>query len=154
MKYLRMIKQAFVYLWNMIFNRGSIQFDVYSIGASDVKAMFNLALPTATVTLLDWEYAFTTLKSWQKIIDEMMKDMNPYKKDVHDCDDFASFLSGHVSNDYKLNGCLTATGKDDTGGAHAFNVIIYQGKDKVEFTILEPQTGVLNCKYAVSTLRG
>lgn len=153
MKIIRMIKQAFMYLWNLLFSRGKANFDVYSIGSSDVRALLKLAMPEVEVTLLDGEYAFTTLKGWRGIIDDMMDEMSPYKKNVHDCDDFAVYMAGHVSNDYGLNGCLTAIGSDAGGGGHAFNVILYQ-EGRVKWKVLEPQSGEFAGNYTIRSIRG
>ena len=148
------IKMAFVYLWGMIFGKGKFKPELFQIGSSDVNAMFELALLGIPVSLADREYNFTTLSSWRKILTDCCADNSPYQKDFRDCDDYRDYLKGHVSMDYGINGCLAATGKNDSGYAHAFNVIIYQGDRFPEYTIVEPQTGELGKNYEIGDIRG
>jgi len=148
------IKMAFVYLWGMLFKKGKFKPELFQIGSSDVQALFQLALPGISVSLADREYNFTTLESWQKIISDCCADNSPYQKEFHDCDDMADYLKGHVSNDYGINSCLRASGKNDSGYAHAFNVIIYQGDKFPQYTIVEPQTGELGKNYEIGNIRG
>jgi hypothetical protein len=148
------LKTAFIILFQKLFKRGKVKIELYQIGSSDVQALFQLALPGIPVSLADREYNFTTLASWKSILSDCCADNSPYQTDFRDCDDYRDYLKGHVSMDYGINGCLAATGKNDSGYAHAFNVIIYQGEKFPEYTIVEPQTGEVGKNYEIGNIRG
>jgi hypothetical protein len=149
------IKMAFIYLWGMITGRGkSPNFEKFEIGSSDVQALVKFAYPEATVSMSDYRYKYITLKDWKKILGDCCSNNAPYDAEFHDCDDFADYLKGHVSNDFGINTCLRASGRDVSGGAHAFNIIVYQDGQTPRLAIVEPQTGEIGCKYAVSVVRG
>jgi len=148
------IKMAFIYLFNWLFRRKEFTYEIFQIGNSDVQAIFKLKYPDATFSACDGEYNFTTLAGWKQIIAEMVKDNSPYKKNFHDCDDFADYFKGHISNDYDINGCFRVSGQSESGASHAFNIILYQEGSDVMTCIVEPQDGTLFKEYKVSIIRG
>jgi hypothetical protein len=88
------------------------------------------------------------------MVTQCANDNSPYVDEVHDCDDFADYMKGHISNDYGYNSCLRATGKNQSGQAHAFNIMLCWHDGKIVPHIVEPQTGEIDVDFIVSGIRG
>jgi len=145
------IIMAFVNLTGLLFWRSPLK--MWYVLDDDIHELFR-DVPMLTVSLADYEYAVTDLSGYKKAISTIVPTMTPYKKDYHDCDDFADYLKGRVANDYGINGCLRATGRSNTGAAHAFNVVIYMDEGVLKWAVVEPQTGAFVDNYDVQAIRG
>jgi len=99
------------------------------------------AWPEAEVRAWDARYWGCSMKDWQGVIADVVRDLPVYRQDRFDCDNFAVLFSALVAQRYGLNTCGIAVGTSP-GGRHAWNVI----RAEDGWHSLEPQNGRIDPK--------
>jgi len=100
----------------------------------------------ATFSLWDNQYYYTTLASWQKIIDLDWSDEKKYVKERYDCDNYAYMFCSRMAEWFELNGAGIVLGvvrNPNTNallGWHAWVFFLADVNGKPELFNLETET--------------
>ena len=86
--------------------------------------------------MLDWNYYYTDLEGWGKILYDLTFKSSLYKPDRFDCENYALKAMTLCAERYGLNTLAMVIG-DTLLGRHGFN-ILYTGS---EFLLFEPNEG-------------
>lgn len=147
------IKMAFIMLWNKLTGKGKTNLFRKGVTATEVRQCLNKCWDLEP-QLADSAYLLSNHAGTKHMYEGAAAQVSPFQDEVHDCDDIADFVKGYISNKYGFNSCLRATGKNNSGQAHAFNVVLCWHDGKIVPHIGEPQTGELDVDYIVSGIRG
>lgn len=147
------IKMAFIMLWNKLTGKGKTNLFRKGVTATEVRQCLKKCWDFDP-QLADMAYLLSNHAGTKYMITQCAQDNAPFQDEVHDCDDFADYMKGHISNDFGYNFCLRATGKTREGQAHAFNIALCWHDGKIVPHIVEPQSGEMDVDYIVSGIRG
>jgi len=111
-------------------------FEVFVIsGAELIRKLWDLHL-TTPMGMLDYNYYYTNLEGWGKVLQNLVFNSNLYQKDKFDCENYALKAMNICSERYGLNAFGLVIGNTELG-RHGFN-IFYHGNG---FLLWEPNEG-------------
>ena len=105
--------------------------------ADDVRSAWQKNTDLAHFQLLldDDEYYGLPEDTWQKIMEDSDTKTYKYIPEFRDCDDFAFIFKGELAQS-AINGCGIVF---NSGGKHAYNVVIVNTDKGPSFKFIEPQ---------------
>ena len=91
--------------------------------------------------LLDWNYYYTDLEGWGKVLYDLAFNSDLYKNDRFDCENFALKAMNVCAERYGLNALVMTIG-DMPLGRHGFNIFCYGTAGNIEgWKLWEPNGG-------------
>jgi hypothetical protein len=132
--------KEFIARWKTKAPPPPLQVKEYCLTTDRVKKLVEDTFPGANTTRWDSRYYYTDLKTWQRIITEVLSTKPKYTSHKFDCENYALLTSSRVAARFKLNTCGVAIG-DSPFGEHGYNVIIARVEGIARALVLEPQSG-------------
>ncbi len=111
-------------------------FNEFQITAPALRVKLNQLGVQIPMDMLDWQYYFTDLEGWGKVLYNLVFKSNLYKKDKRDCDWYAFKAKVECEERYGLNAIAFVIG-DASQKRHAFNMFYYGDG----FMLWEPNEG-------------
>lgn len=106
--------------------------------SSAIRTAFQEVLhPGVELLTIDSKYWCLPVNVWDQVLQHFGPDVNKYRPERYDCDDFAICFKGHCSHEFEINSCAWVL---DFSGKHSYNAIVVAvpgGQPEVHY--LEPQ---------------
>ena len=111
-------------------------FEVFVINRTElIRKLGDLHL-TTPMGMLDYNYYYTNLEGWGKVLQNLVFNSSLYQRDKFDCENYALKAMSICAERYKLNAFGLVIGNTELG-RHGFN-IFYYGRG---FLLWEPNHG-------------